>query len=144
VYGIKNPIQRYRNHKIRNVLGYLVDEQKDQAKCAMKAAFSLGADKDQQKLKQLAKWLEREYPSAASSLLERLDEIFTMNCLGLPKTLCLCFGSQNVIESQNIGVRGRTGRLKNWRDHRMVACWVVVLLLDMEQRFKRVIDYQRL
>jgi hypothetical protein len=26
----------------------------------------------------------------------------------------------------------------------MVACWVVVLLLDMKQRFKRIIDYQRL
>ena len=43
--------------------------------------------KGKQKLKQLAKWLEQEYPSAASSLLEGLDKMFTINALGLPKTL---------------------------------------------------------
>ena len=29
VFGTKNPVQRCRNHKIRNVLSYLPDEQKD-------------------------------------------------------------------------------------------------------------------
>jgi len=42
----------------------------------MQAAFSMEAGKGQQKLKHLAKWLEQEYPSAASSLLEGLDEMF--------------------------------------------------------------------
>jgi len=144
VYGSMNPVQRCRNHKIRNVLGYLPDEQKDQAKSAMKAAFSLGADKGEQKLKQLAKWLEREYPSAASSLLEGLNEMFTINRLGLPKTLRRCLGSTNVIESPNSGVRSRTRRVKNWRDHRMVVRWVAASLLDTEKRFKRIMGYQQL
>ena len=77
VYGNKNPIQRCRNHKVRNVLGYLPEEQKDNVKSAMKAAFTMDAKKGKQKLKQLAKWLEREYPSAMGSLLEGLDEMFT-------------------------------------------------------------------
>ena len=68
VYGSKNPVQRCRNHKIRNVQRYLPDDQQEQAKCAMQAAFSMNADKGKQKLKQLAKWLEQEYPSAASNL----------------------------------------------------------------------------
>ena len=110
----------------------------------MKAAFSLGTGKGQQKLKQLAKWLEREYPSAASSLLEGLNEMFTINRLGLPKTLCRCLGSTNVIESPNSGVRSRTRRVKNWQDHRMVVRWAAVSLLDMEQRFKRIMGYQQL
>jgi hypothetical protein len=77
VYGSKNPVQRCRNHKIRNVLSYLPDDQKEQVKCAMKAAFSMEADKGKKKLNQLTKWLEQEYPSAASSLLEGIDEMFT-------------------------------------------------------------------
>ena len=105
VYGSRNAVQRCRNHKIRNVLGYLPEDQKDQAKCAIQAAFLLDADKGIQKLKQLAKWLEQEYPSAASSLREGLEEMFTINRLGLPKTLRRCLGSTNVIELPNSGIR---------------------------------------
>jgi putative transposase len=144
VYGSKNPVQRCRNHKIRNVLGYLPDEQKEQAKCTMKAAFSMEADKGKQKLKQLAQWLGREYPSAVSSLLEGIDEMFTINRLGLPRELRRCLGSTNVIESPNSGVRSRTRRVKNWRDHGMVVRWVATSLLDMEGRFKRIMGYQQL
>ena len=57
----------------------------------MKAAFCLDAVKGKQKLKQLAKWLEQEYPSGRSSLLEGLDEMFTINALGLPKSLRRCW-----------------------------------------------------
>ena len=144
VYGPENPVQRCRNHKIRNVLGYLPDDQKDQVKCAMQAAFLLDADKGIKKLKQLAKWLEQEYPSAASSLLEGLDEMFTINRLGLPKALRRCLGSTNVIESPNSGIRSRTRRVKNWQDHAMVVRWVAASLLDMEKRFKRIMGYQQL
>ena len=144
VYGSKNPVQRCRNHKIRNVLGYLPDDRKDQVKCAMHAAFSLEANKGKQKVKQLAKWFQQEYPSAASSLLEGLDEMFTINALGLPKTLRRCLGSTNVIESPNSGIRSRTRRVKNWQDHAMVVRWVAASLVDMEKRFNRIMGYQQL
>jgi len=144
VYGSDNPVQRCRNHKIRNVLGYLPDDQKDQANSAMHAAFLLDADQGIKKLKQLAKWLEREYPSAAGSLLEGLDEMFTINRLGLPKTLRRCLGSTNVIESPNSGIRNRTGRVKRWRDHAMVARWVAASLLDMEKRFRKIMGHKQL
>jgi len=85
-----------------------------------------------------------EYPSAASSLLEGLDEMFTINRLGLPKTLRRCLGSTNVIESPNSGIRSRTRRVKNWQDHAMVIRWVAASLLDMEKRFKRTMGYQQL
>ena len=144
VYGSKNPVQRCRNHKIRNVQGYLPDDQREQVRCAMQAAFSMEAAKGKQKLKQLAKWLEQEYPSAMSSLLEGLDEMFTINALGLPKTLRRCLGTTNIIESPNSGVRTRTRRVKNWQDHEMVVRWVAASLLDMETRFKRIMGYQQL
>jgi putative transposase len=144
VYGPKNPVQRCRNHKIRNVQGYLPDDQQQQVKCAMQAAFSMEAGKGKQKLKHLAKWLEREYPSAASSLREGLDEIFTINALGLPKILRRCLGSTNLIESPNSGVRSRTRRVKHWRDPAMVVRWVAASLLDMEDRFRRIMGYQQL
>ena len=144
VYGAQNPVQRCRNHKIRNVQGYLPDDQTEQVKCAMQAAFSLDANKGFKKLKQLAEWLKQEYPSAASSLLEGLDEMFTINRLGLPKALRRCLGTTNVIESPNSGIRSRTARVKNWQDHAMVVRWLAASLLDMEKRFRRVMGYQQL
>jgi transposase-like protein len=144
VYGSKNPVQRCRNHKIRNVVDCLPDDQKEQVKSAMKAAFLLEADKGTKKLKQLAQWLQQGYPSAAGSLLEGLDEMFTINRLGLPGALRRCLGSTNVIESPNSGIRTRTGRVKNWRDHSMVVRWVGASLLDMEKRFKRIMGYHQL
>ena len=64
----------------------------------------MDADKDKQRIRQLAKWLEQEHLSATSSLLEGLDETFTVNALGLPKTLHRCLGSTDLIESPNSGV----------------------------------------
>ena len=84
VFGNKNPIQRCRNHKIRNVLDYLPKDRQQDVRSAMKAAFQLPADRGITKLKKLAQWLEHEYPSAATSLLEGLDEMFTINRLDLP------------------------------------------------------------
>ena len=144
VYGPENAVQRCRNHKIRNVLGYLPEDQREQVKCAMQAAFLLDADKGIKKLKQLARWLEQEYPSAAGSLLEGLDEMFTINRLGLPKTLRRCLGSTNVIESPNSGIRCRTRRVKRWRDHAMVVRWAAASLLDMEKRFRKIMGHQQL
>jgi len=144
VFGASNAVQRCRNHKIRNVLSYLPDERKPDVQAAMKAAFALEADKGIGKLKKLAEWLGREYPSAAASLLEGLDEMFTINRLGLPRQLCRCLGSTNVIESPYSGVRRKTGRVTRWRDGRMVLRWTASALLSIEKRMRRIMGYQQL
>lgn len=144
VFGSDNPIQRCRNHKIRNVLGYLPDERKADVQAAMKAAFKLEADKGIAKLKRMAEWLSREYPSAAGSLLEGLEEMFTINRLGLPKSLRRCMSSTNVIESPYSGVRQKTGRVRRWRDGQMVLRWTASALLSIEKRMRRIMGYQQL
>jgi putative transposase len=144
VFGSAHPVQRCRNHKIQNVVGYLPDDQKDQIKASMKAAFQLDADKGRAKLEKLAQWLDKEHPSAAASLREGLSEMFTINWLGLPASLRRCLGSTNVIESPNSGIRDRTRRVKHWKDAGMVIRWVAASLLDMEKRFRRIMGYQHL
>jgi len=144
VFGPNNAVQRCRNHKIRNVLSYLPDEQKQQVRLTMKAAFSLEESKGITKLKKLARWLQKEYPSAAESLLEGLQEMFTVNCLGLPKTLCRCLCTTNIIESLYCGVRQKTGRVTHWRDGAMVLCWTASALLATEKKFRRIMGYQQM
>lgn len=144
VYGNKNPVQRCRTHKVRNVKSYLPKDQADQAEASMKAAYNLEAKEGKKKLLQLARWLEREYPSAAGSLREGLDETFTINELGLPRQLRRCLGTTNVIESPNSGIRSRTRRVKQWRDPKMITRWVAASLLDMEKNFRRIMGHNDL
>ena len=144
VYGADNPVQRCRAHKIRNVMGHLPDELKDQVKSVMKAAYRLPADEGLDKIKRQAKWLEAEYPSAAASLLEGLEETFTVNRLGLPPTLRRCLCTTNLIESPHSGVRTRTRRVSRWRSQEMVMYWAASAWVETEKSFRRIQGYQEL
>ena len=105
VFGVGHSVQRCRNHKLRNVLGHLPKDEHPQVKAAIRAAWKLDAKEGMQKLEQLARWLERDQPSAAASLREGLPEMFTINQLGLPPRLRKCLGTTNVIDSTHSGVR---------------------------------------
>jgi len=144
VFGAKNPIQRCRNHKIRNVLDYLPKDRHDDVRAAMKAAFQLPAEQGIAKLKKLSQWLAQEYPSARDSLLEGLEEMFTINRLELPGQLRRCLASTNIIESPYAGVRQKTGRVTHWRDGQMVLRWTASALVALEKRMRRIMGHQQL
>ncbi len=144
VFGPDHPVQRCRHHKIENVMGYLPEHLKDQTQAAMRSAFRLPAREGMARLEKQAEWLEREYPSAATSLREGLAEMFTVNRLGLSPSLSRCLVSTNVIESPHSGVRLRTRRICRWRDGKMVLRWAAAALLMTEQNFRRIMGYRDL
>jgi putative transposase len=144
VFGAENPVQRCRQHKIENVCGYLPQELKDQVKAAMRSAFRLPAKEGMARLEKQAEWLEREYPSAATSLREGLAEMFTVNRLDLSPSLARCLVTTNVIESPHSGVRLRTRKICRWRDGKMVLRWAAAALLMTEQNFRKIMGYRDL
>ena len=144
VFGSENPVQRCRQHKLENVMGYLPEELKDQVKAAMRGAFRLPAKEGMARLEKQAEWLDHEYPSAAASLREGLAEMFTVNRLGLSPNLSRCLVSTNVIESPHSGVRLRTRRVCRWRDGKMVLRWAAAALLITEKNFRRIMGYRDL
>ena len=137
-------VQRCRNHKIENVTGYLPEDLKATARSAMKGAYRLGADEGKAKLKKYAEWLQKEYPSAAASLVEGLEETFTINALGLPPGLCRCLGTTNVIENPNSCVRRLTNRVDRWRDGSMALRWAAAGFLEAEKGFRKIMGYRDL
>ncbi len=144
VYGSENPVQRCRNHKVRNVLGYLPEHLRDQVGAAMKAAYRLDADAGIAQLEKQAQWLDTQHPDAAASLREGLAEMFTVNRLGLPGSLRRCLCTTNVIESPNGTVRQKIGRVRRWRDGAMVLRWAASAFLASEKSFRRVMGCQQL
>ena len=144
VFGQRHPIQRCRNHKLRNVLGHLPKDQHPQVKAAFRAAMKLDAKQGEQKLEQLARWLERDHPSASASLREGLSEMFTINRLGLPPRLRKCLGSTNLIDSTHSGVRQKTRRVTNWKNGAMPLRWAAASFVETEKSYRRIIGYDQL
>jgi len=144
VFGPQHPVQRCRKHKIDNVVGHLPRELQGQVKTLMRAAYRLPADEGMAQLKQQARWLEQQYPSAAASLREGLAETFTINRLDLPPRLRRCLATTNVIESPTSGVRLRTRRVTNWQHGQMVLRWAAAAYLETEKHFRRIMGYRDL
>ena len=90
------------------------------------------------RLRNQARWLEKEYPSAAASLLEGLEETFTVNRIGLSDGLRRCLGTTNIIESPHSGLRIRTRRVTRWKTGEMVLRWAATAFLATERSFRRV------
>jgi transposase-like protein len=144
IYGDQGVVQRCRAHKVRNVTERLPEPVRSQVKAVMHAAYKLPEKEGMAKLKQQAKWLSAEYPDAGASLLEGLEETFTVNRLKLTPGLMRCLCTTNIIENPNGAVRRITGRVCRWRDPQMVLRWATAAFLDAEKHFRRIQGYRDL
>jgi putative transposase len=145
VFGTDQPVQRCRNHKMRNVIDEVPKEQHAQALNLMRAAWRVSdAAEGVKRLDQLARFLEQEHESAARSLREGMAEMFTIQRLQLPPSLYKCLGTSNVIESPQSGVQKRTHNVTRWRDPDMVERWVASAWSLTEKHFRKVIGHRDL
>lgn len=67
VFGEHTPVQRCRNHKLRNVLERLPKDQQNQVRSLLKAAWKMNHQQGMTKFRKLAEWLDREHPDAAAT-----------------------------------------------------------------------------
>ena len=95
-------------------------------------------------LEQLARWLERDNPSAAASLREGLAEMSTINRLGLPSRLRKCLGTTNLIDSTHSGARQKTRRVTNWTNGAMALRWAAASFVETEKNYRRIAGYDQL
>ena len=142
VFGAAQPVQRCRNHKLRNVIDELPDDQVGQTMNLMRAAFRVKtAEEGEKRLEQVARFLERDHESAARSLREGLAEMFTLQRLKIPESLHKCLATTNIIESPQGGVQRRTQNVTRWRDAEMVQRWAASAWLLTEKNFRRIIGH---
>ena len=139
VFGGDQPVQRCRNHKLRNVVDELPKEQQGQALNLMRAAWKVKtAEEGEKRLEQLARFLERDHESAARSVREGMKEMFTLQRLKIPESLHKCLATTNIIESPQGGVERRTHNVTRWRDADMVQRWVASAWVLTEKHFRRI------
>ena len=139
VFGDKALIQRCTLHKRRNVKGYLPKELGSKIDWRLARAF---ADTDPAKgldaAKRIANELKADHPDAAASLMEGLEEMFTVRRLGVNGRLAATLTNTNCIESMISVVRTTMGNVKSWKDGSMKKRWVAAGMLEAERNFRRV------
>jgi hypothetical protein len=95
------------------------------------------------KFRQIAGWLEHDYPDAAAALREGLEECFTINRLDLPRSLHRCLATSNIVDNPHSGVRDRTRRVCRWQPG-MAARWSAAAFLEIEKSFRKIMGYRDL
>lgn len=138
-------VQRCQVHKLKNVLDYLPDEMQAGVERTMKQAWNAESAKlAERQLRRLASSLDREYPSAASSLREGLEETLTVQRLAVADALQRTLRTTNAIENLNGSIAIYTRNVKRWRGGSMIQRWVASALVEAEQKFRRVRGYRGL
>jgi transposase-like protein len=139
VFGKHVLIQRCNLHKRRNVTDYLPTARRKAIDRRLAAIFAAeDPDAAIAEAKRLANDLRRDHPDATRSLLEGLDEMFTVARLGIHGALRRTLTNTNCIESMISTVRVVTGRVKHWRDGDMKKRWIVTGMLEAQRSFRRV------
>lgn len=139
VFGKHALVQRCVLHKRRDVADYLAPELARRIDRQLAGAF--GDCDPARGLKVatgLAVQLEREHPSAAASLREGLDDMFTVRRLGASDRLARSLSCTNAIESMISTVRLVSSDVKRRRDPAMVRRWVGTGMIEAQRSFRRI------
>jgi putative transposase len=144
-FGAHTPIQRCQIHKARNVIERLPKPLHASVRRALRQAWELDdADKAERLLRNLARRLDQEAPGVAASILEGLDEMLTVNRLGLPVKLRRSLACTNSIENMMGTVRRVCRNVKRWRNAAMALRWTATGMMEAAKGFRRLKAYKHL
>ena len=142
VFGEAALVQRCQVHKTRNILEYLSDRDRPWAQAILRRAYQAAEMKTAQRLLlDLARRLETEYPSAAASVREGLDETLTVLTLKLSPRLRRSLATTNAAESLISRTRSVKRNVKRWRGGQMMMRWVAAGILEAVKGFRRLKGY---
>ena len=142
-FGERALIHRCHAHKKRNVLEALPQRMRDSTHCTLNQAYATRDPRRARRLlENLARQLESDYPGAAASLREGLDETLTVMRLDLPESLARVLSSTNLIENLFSRVREVSRRVKRWQGGTMILRWTAAGVLEAERRFRKIAGYR--
>jgi transposase-like protein len=139
VFGSRAVVQRCQVHKMRNVAEHLPQQAAEQAKRLMRNAYRSGdAEGAEKQLRRLANHLRKNYPSAAGSLDEGLEETLTVMRMELPRALERTLSTTNPIENLMSLIRHFLRRVRRWKDGSMIERWTAMGVLEAQKKFRRL------
>ncbi|OJI06603.1 MAG: hypothetical protein BK997_05525 [Candidatus Micrarchaeum sp. ARMAN-1] len=145
VFGDALAIQRCTVHKTRNVLDHVADSDQSRIRQRLRKAYQEPTAEEALKaLKALAADLEHDYPQAAKSLREGMEDTVTVQRLQLSGTLRQSLATTNALESVNSQFRTHAKNVKRWSNGDQVLQWLAAASLFIEDHLKRLPGYRDL
>jgi transposase-like protein len=139
MFGEAALVQRCQIHKLRNVLDHLPERQRPWVKAILQRAYRQDDVATAKRLLQdLARRLDGEYPSAAESVREGLEETLTIIGLHLSPALRRSLSTTNAAESLISRTRHVKRNVKRWRGGQMVLRWAAAGILEAAKGFRRL------
>src|SRR4029079_7167825 len=128
-----------------NLADHLPDNQQAWVDAKLVKAFAHpDPDAGLRNAKHLAAQLDKKYPSAAASLREGLEEMFTVARLGIDGRLAKTLTTSNPVESMISIARATNRNVTRWRDGQMVLRWTAAGMLNAERSFRRIKGYKQM
>jgi transposase-like protein len=141
-FGEAALVQRCQVHKTRSILDYLSKRDRPWAHALLRRAYQTAdPTRAQRLLLDLARRLEAEYPRAAESVREGLDETLTVLTLQLSPRLRRSLATTNAAESLISRTRLVKRNVKRWRGGQMMLRWVAAGILEAVKGFRRLKGY---
>ena len=132
-------------HKARNIAERLPKEAHATMRKALRQAWEMeDAARAEQRIRNLARRLDKEWPGIAATILEGLDEILCVVRLGLPRNLRRSLACTNIIENMNGTIRQVSRNVKRWRDPSMALRWTAAGMMEAKKGFRRLMAYKQL
>ena len=139
LFGDAALVQRCQIHKARNILDHLPERQRPWVQALLRRAYQRPDVRTATRLLQdLARRLESEYPSAAASVREGLEETLTVLGLNLSTRLRRSLATTNAAESLISRTRHVKRNVKRWRGGQMMLRWVAAGVLEAVKGFRRL------
>lgn len=144
-FGNEAVIKRCSWHKRENVLSYLNEKEALIYKHKLNAIFNEpNFEKAKAKAIELAEELRLINVHAANSLLEGLDEVLTLQRLGLFNEFSKSFSTTNIIENINSQLAKYIRNVKYWKTSDMRLRWAASALIEIEPRLRKVDNFRNL
>lgn len=143
VFGKNALVQRCQEHKRRNVIDHLPEHRRKYVNTMLHQAYRMRSKElAKRRLLQLVNHLKHDYPDAAASLQEGLDETLTVKSMDLLAALERTLATTNPIENLNGTIRRVTRNVKRWRDGSMIKRWVAAALIEAQSGFRKLRGYK--
>jgi len=144
-FGEKAIIQRCQWHKRENVVSYLNDNDQQYFRKRLQSAYREPDYEDaKEKLLSIHNELKAINRSASNSLKEGLEETLTIHRLGLFEYFERSFTTTNCIENLNSQLTKYLRKIKRWMNSDQRYRWVVLGMMEAENRMRRVQNYNKL
>ncbi|MCA9458744.1 MAG: transposase [Nitrospira sp.] len=138
-------IQRCQWHKRENVIAYLDPAKQALCRRRMQDAYKETTyKKAKARLEQLHQELMRFNQSAATSLLEGLEETLCLHRLGLSPEIGKSLNTTNCIESVMSQIEQYTQKVDRWHNSGQILRWNAASLLEIEPRLRKIRGFRLL